>query len=224
MLKPIEAFYAKIPEASAFTASPASRPSSTATPSCGSSPGRSATPPAADRRRAAPEVREHPGAIAFPINPPSLGQSVPLAPVEYVIMAQVPYASCSASSTACSTRRASPRRCRTCRPTSSSTRPRCGSTSTATSSRPRRQRRHRRAHAGDDAGRPPGDALQARRRAVRRDRAGRADRPHARRPTSARSTCAPQRRDGAARQPGRREGGGGAAVELNHFNRCARSR
>ena len=45
-------------------------------------------------------------------------------------------------------------------------------------SRRRRRRRHRRPHAGDDAGRAPGHALQARRRAVRRDRAGRAARPH----------------------------------------------
>jgi multidrug efflux pump len=33
-----------------------------------------------------------PGAFAFPINPPSLGQPFRSTPVEYVVMSQVPYA------------------------------------------------------------------------------------------------------------------------------------
>jgi multidrug efflux pump len=35
---------------------------------------------------------EIPGAIAFPINPPSLGQSFRSTPIEFVVMSQVPYA------------------------------------------------------------------------------------------------------------------------------------
>ena len=57
----------------------ASRPSSTATRSCGSSPGRSGR---SKQQQIADELRPKfaaiPGALAFPINPPSLGQSLPL--------------------------------------------------------------------------------------------------------------------------------------------------
>ncbi len=38
-----------------------------------------------------PKLASIPGAIAYPINPPSLGQSFRSTPIEYVIMAQVPY-------------------------------------------------------------------------------------------------------------------------------------
>ena len=39
-----------------------------------------------------PQMQQIPGAIAFPINPPSLGQSFRSTPIEYVIMSQIPYA------------------------------------------------------------------------------------------------------------------------------------
>jgi len=39
-----------------------------------------------------PKLMAIPGAFAFPVNPPSLGQPFRSTPVEYVIMAQVPYA------------------------------------------------------------------------------------------------------------------------------------
>src|SRR5690606_5382894 len=39
-----------------------------------------------------PKLASIPGAVAYPINPPSLGQSFRSTPIEYVIMAQVPYA------------------------------------------------------------------------------------------------------------------------------------
>jgi multidrug efflux pump len=39
-----------------------------------------------------PKVMAIPGALAFPINPPSLGQFFRSTPIEYVVMAQVPYA------------------------------------------------------------------------------------------------------------------------------------
>jgi len=38
-----------------------------------------------------PKFQAIPGAIAFPLNPPSLGQSFRSTPIEYVIMSQVPY-------------------------------------------------------------------------------------------------------------------------------------
>jgi multidrug efflux pump len=38
-----------------------------------------------------PKVMAIPGALAFPINPPSLGQFFRSTPIEYVVMAQVPY-------------------------------------------------------------------------------------------------------------------------------------
>ena len=39
-----------------------------------------------------PKFASIPGAIAFPLNPPSLGQSFRSTPVEFVVMSQVPYA------------------------------------------------------------------------------------------------------------------------------------
>jgi len=39
-----------------------------------------------------PKFQQIPGAIAFPINPPSLGQSFRSTPVDYVVMSQIPYA------------------------------------------------------------------------------------------------------------------------------------
>jgi multidrug efflux pump len=39
-----------------------------------------------------PQMMAIPGAIVFPINPPSLGQSFRSTPIEYVVMSQVPYA------------------------------------------------------------------------------------------------------------------------------------
>ena len=126
-----------------------------------------------------PKFAAIPGAIAFPINPPSLGQSFRSTPIEYVIMSQIPYADLQrlvdrfldearkypghaepadrpAAQHAGSARAHQPRQ----------------------AVRHRRAGRHRRPHARDDARRAAGHALQARRRAVRRDRAGRAARPH----------------------------------------------
>ena len=39
-----------------------------------------------------PKLASIPGAIAFPLNPPSLGQGFRSTPIEFVIMSQVPYA------------------------------------------------------------------------------------------------------------------------------------
>ncbi|MEP7208351.1 MAG: efflux RND transporter permease subunit, partial [Casimicrobiaceae bacterium] len=92
-LKPIEALYAKIPEASAYTAI-----SGFPTVVDGSAVLR--LKPWEERTRKQQQIAEElrpkfqqiPGAIAFPINPPSLGQSFRSTPIEYIVMAQVPYA------------------------------------------------------------------------------------------------------------------------------------
>ena len=180
-MKPIEEFYAQIPEAAAYTAISGlpdgrRRQRGAAPEAVGGAHARSSSrsPTSCGRKFAA-----IPGAIAFPINPPSLGQSFRSTPIEYVVMSQVPYAELQrivdrfldearkypgraepadrpAAQHARSARQHQPRQ----------------------ALRRRRQRRYGRPHAGDDARRPPGHALQARRRAVRRDRAGRAARPH----------------------------------------------
>ena len=161
----------------------------------------------------------------FPLNPPSLGQSFRSTPIEYVIMSQVPYAELQrmvdrfldearkipgraepadrpAPQHAGGARQHQPRQAR----------------------RRRRQRRHRRPHAGDDARRPPGDALQARRRAVRRDRAGGAGRPHVAGGHQRHLRARPRRRDGAARQPRRRARKAWRRSRSTTSSGCARSR
>jgi multidrug efflux pump len=91
-IKPIEQFYAQVPETAAWTAI-------------------SGFPTVVDgiavlrlksweertkrQQQIADELRPRfgaiPGAIAFPINPPSLGQPFRSTPIEYVIMSQIPY-------------------------------------------------------------------------------------------------------------------------------------
>ncbi len=78
--------------------------------------------------------------------------------------------------------------------------------------RRRRRRRYGGPHAGDDAGRAPGHALQEGRRAVRRDRPGRAARPD---DAGGHQRClraGARRQHGAAVQSRRREGRRRAAV------------
>mgnify|MGYP002382102940 CR=1 FL=1 len=93
VVKPIEDFYAKVPEAAAYTAF-----SGFPTVVDGNAILRLKSweertkkqQQIADELR--PKLASIPGAIAFPLNPPSLGQSFRSQPVEFVIMAQVPYA------------------------------------------------------------------------------------------------------------------------------------
>ena len=91
-LKPIEEFYAGVPEAFAFTAI-----SGFPTVVDGNAVLRlkSWEERTKKQQQIADELRPKfagiPGALAFPINPPSLGQSFRSTPVEYVIMSQVPY-------------------------------------------------------------------------------------------------------------------------------------
>jgi multidrug efflux pump len=91
-LRPIEAFYAQIPEASAFTTISGFPTVVDGNAVLRLKPWEERTKKQqqiADELR--PKFASIPGAIAFPINPPSLGQGFRSTPVEYVIMSQVPY-------------------------------------------------------------------------------------------------------------------------------------
>jgi multidrug efflux pump len=92
-LRPLEEFYSKIPEAFGYTAI-AGFP----TVVDGTTVVR--LKPWEQRERKQQDIAEElrplmesvPGIRAFPVNPPSLGQSFRSTPIEYVIMSQVPYA------------------------------------------------------------------------------------------------------------------------------------
>jgi len=91
-MKPMEAMYAETPETEAFTAI-----SGFPTVVDGNAVLR--LKPWEERTRKQQQIAEAlrpqmmaiPGALVFPINPPSLGQSFRSTPVEYVVMSQVPY-------------------------------------------------------------------------------------------------------------------------------------
>jgi multidrug efflux pump len=92
-LKPIEAFYSQIPEAFGYTAIAGFPTVVDGTTVLRLKPWEER---AKKQQQIAEELRPKlasiPGAQAYPINPPSLGQSFRSTPIEYVIMAQVPYA------------------------------------------------------------------------------------------------------------------------------------
>jgi multidrug efflux pump len=91
-IKPIEEFYSQIPEAAAYTAI-----SGFPTVVDGNAVLR--LKPWEQRKKRQQQITDElrpkfasiPGAIAFPLNPPSLGQSFRSTPVEFVVMSQVPY-------------------------------------------------------------------------------------------------------------------------------------
>jgi multidrug efflux pump len=91
-IKPIEEFYATIPEAAAYTAI-------AGFPTVVDGNAILRLKPWEQRKKKQQQITDElrpklasiPGAIAFPINPPSLGQSFRSTPVEYVVMSQVPY-------------------------------------------------------------------------------------------------------------------------------------
>ena len=91
-IKPIEEFYAQIPEAAAWTAI-----SGFPTVVDGNAVLR--LKPWEERKKRQQQIADElrpkfqavPGAIAFPLNPPSLGQSFRSTPIEFVIMSQIPY-------------------------------------------------------------------------------------------------------------------------------------
>jgi len=92
-IKPIEEFYSQIPEAAAYTAI-----SGFPTVVDGNAVLR--LKPWEERKKRQQQITDElrpkfasiPGAIAFPLNPPSLGQSFRSTPIEFVVMSQVPYA------------------------------------------------------------------------------------------------------------------------------------
>ncbi len=90
--RPIEQMYAKLPEMAGFTAI-----SGWPTVSDGNAILR--LKPWEERTRKQQQITDElrpkfaqiPGVMAFPVNPPSLGQSPRSTPIEYVIMSQIPY-------------------------------------------------------------------------------------------------------------------------------------
>src|SRR6185295_12110229 len=91
-IKPIEEFYSQIPEAAAYTAISGFPTVVDGNAVLRLKPWEERTKKQqqiADELR--PKFAAIPGAIAFPINPPSLGQSFRSTPVEYIVMSQVPY-------------------------------------------------------------------------------------------------------------------------------------
>ncbi len=92
-IRPIEEFYAQVPEAGAFT-------SIQGFPTVVDGNAILRLKPWEERKKKQQQITDEmrpklasiPGAIAFPINPPSLGQSFRSTPVEFVVMSQVPYA------------------------------------------------------------------------------------------------------------------------------------
>ena len=92
MIKPVEQMYAQIPEAAAFTAIAGFPTVVDGTAVLRLKPWEARSKKQqqiTDELR--PQMQQIPGAIAFAVNPPSLGQSFRSTPIEYVIMSQVPY-------------------------------------------------------------------------------------------------------------------------------------
>lgn len=91
-LKPIEEIYAQVPEGYAFTAI-------SGFPTVVDGNAILRLKPWEERKRTQQQITDElrpkfaaiPGALAFPVNPPSLGQRFRSTPIEYVIMSQVPY-------------------------------------------------------------------------------------------------------------------------------------
>ena len=95
-MRPIEALYAKVPEAAAYTAFSGFPTVVDGNAILRLKPWEERSKKQqqiADELR--PQMAQIAGALAFPLNPPSLGQSFRSQPVEYVIMSQVPYAELS---------------------------------------------------------------------------------------------------------------------------------
>jgi multidrug efflux pump len=91
-IKPIEDFYAQVPETAAWTAISGFPTVVDGVAVLRLKPWEERTKKqqqVADELR--PKFGSIPGAIAFPINPPSLGQPFRSTPIEYVIMSQIPY-------------------------------------------------------------------------------------------------------------------------------------
>jgi multidrug efflux pump subunit AcrB len=214
MMRPIEQIYDRIPEAAAYTAI-----SGFPTVVDGNAVLR--LKPWEERTKkqqqitdeVRPLMQQIPGAIAFPLNPPSLGQSFRSTPVEFVLMSQVPYAELQ---------RLTDRFLDEARkyPGVQNLQIDLRLNTPEVRVRINRDKLSDIGITVDTVGRtletmlggPPGDALQEGRRAVRRDRAGRAARPHDARRHQRQLRARPRRRHGAAVEPRRRQGRRRAAV------------
>jgi multidrug efflux pump len=91
-MRPIEEFYSQVPEARAFT-------TISGNPTVVDGTAILRLKPWEQREKKQQQITEElrpklaaiPGAQVFPVNPPSLGQSARAAPLQFVIMAQIPY-------------------------------------------------------------------------------------------------------------------------------------
>ncbi len=225
-LKPIEEFYSKMPEAFAYTAISGFPTVVDGNAVLRLKPWEERTKQAAaDRRRAAAEVRVDPGRDRVP------AQSAVARPELPLDADRVRDHVAGALRRAAAARRPLPRRgAQVPGRAEPADRPAAQHAGSARQHQPRqavrhrRQRRHGRPHARDDAGRPAGHALQARRRAVRRDRAGGAARPHDARRHQRHLRARARRRHGAAVQPGRRDAKASRRSRSTTSTGCARSR
>ena len=92
-LRPLEDFYGKIPEAFGYTAIAGFPTVVDGTTVVRLKPWEARTRKQQDiAEELRPLMASVPGVRAFPVNPPSLGQSFRSTPIEFVIMSQVPYA------------------------------------------------------------------------------------------------------------------------------------
>ena len=92
-IKPIEDLYAQVPEANAWTAIAGFPTVVDGNAVLRLKPWEERTRTQQDiAEELRPKFQQIPGAMAFPLNPPSLGQSFRSTPIEYVVMSQVPYA------------------------------------------------------------------------------------------------------------------------------------
>jgi len=91
-MRPIEEFYSQIPEAFAYTAISGNPTVVDGTAILRLKPWEERSRKQQDiTDELRPKLASIPGVQAFPVNPPSLGQSARAAPLQFVIMAQVPY-------------------------------------------------------------------------------------------------------------------------------------
>jgi multidrug efflux pump len=92
-LRPFEQFFEKIPEAVAYNAIAGFPTVENGTAILRLKPWEERKRKQMDiARELQPKIASIPGVIGFAVNPPSLGQSARSLPIEYVVMAQVPYA------------------------------------------------------------------------------------------------------------------------------------
>ena len=92
MIRPIERMFDEIPEAAAYTAIAGFPTVADGTAVLRLKPWEERSKKQQQiTNELRPKMQQIPGAIAFPLNPPSLGQSFRSTPIDFVLMSQVPY-------------------------------------------------------------------------------------------------------------------------------------